>query len=141
MVEVDAHTTHHLRRRVLRAGDPASDVRFPEDHSPGAFHLAVADDHEVVAVASFSFQPHPLLAAARSVHLRGMAVDERSRGSGAGRMLLDHAVERLRGQGVEVLWANGRDGALGFYVRLGWSVVGEGFVMDGVPHHLVMIEL
>jgi hypothetical protein len=40
-----------------------------------------------------------------------------------------------------VVWAKARDTALGFYLRLGWVVVGEGFVYNGLPHHTAVLDL
>jgi hypothetical protein len=52
-------------------------------------------------------------------------------------------VTRARAAGVEVLWANGRDGALGFYERIGFRVAGDGFLDNtmGLPHHVVIANI
>lgn len=142
MVEVDAEATYELRRRVLRGGRPAAEVRFPEDQAPGAFHLAVAEDGRPVAVATFLPEATPHRPESRSARVRGMAVEPRLQRAGLGRLILEAARERLRRDGFEVLWANGRDSALDFYRRLGWQVVGEGFVDDsGIPHHVVLTDI
>jgi GNAT superfamily N-acetyltransferase len=142
VVEVEADETYDLRRRVLRESRPASDVSFPEDHVPGALHLGVAGaDGALRAVASFSPQPTPHRPDARAARLRGLAVEPPFQQAGVGRRLLDAAVERLREQGFQVVWANGRDGALGFYTRLGWRVLGDGFAISGIPHHVVLLDL
>ncbi len=108
----------------------------------GALHLGVRDDDgALLAVASFSPGTAPHRPGARAVRLRGLAVEPTLQQAGVGRMLLGTAIERLRSQGYEVLWANGRDTVLGFYRRLGWQVVGQGFVMAGHPHHVVTLEL
>jgi GNAT superfamily N-acetyltransferase len=142
---VGAADTHDLRRRVLRDGRPDAVVAFPEDGRPGAFHLAVRSEEggHIVAVATFSPEPAPSRPGRRAVHLRGMAVAQRWQYHGAGRLLLEDAIARLQREGVEVLWANARDSALGFYQRLGMEVVGEGFVLpgSGVPHHVVVLDL
>ncbi|HSH62300.1 MAG TPA: GNAT family N-acetyltransferase [Acidimicrobiales bacterium] len=142
VVEIEAVDAHDLRRRVLREGRPDADVSFPEDHVAGALHLGVTGDHgALLAVASFSPQAAPHRPGARAVRLRGLAVEPQLRQAGVGRMLVGTAAERLRSQGYEVLWANGRDNALGFYRRLGWQVLAKGFVMAGHPHHVVSLEL
>ena len=143
VVDIDAEATHDLRRRILRNGRPEAEVRFAGDTGPGAFHLGVVDDEgTVVAVASFYLRRTPHRPGARAVQMRGMAVEPRLQGAGLGRLLVDASVDRLRRDHIEVLWANGRDTALGFYRRLGWEVVGEGFVTDpGVPHHVVLVDL
>ncbi|MDP8991513.1 MAG: GNAT family N-acetyltransferase [Actinomycetota bacterium] len=138
-MEIDAESTYDLRRRLLREGRSDAEVDFAEDHLPGAMHLGVVDDQgALVAVASFSPRPAPHRPGARAVQVRGMAVEPQLQRNGLGRLLLEEGAERLRPRGAEVLWANGRDSVLGFYQRLGWQVVGEGFVFAGVPHHVVM---
>ncbi len=142
VVDIDAGQTHDLRRQVLRDGRPEADVDFPGDRVPGAFHLGVLDDAgAVVGVASLSPEPTPHRPGKRGVRLRGMAVDPRYRGTGAGSALLAAAVERARTAGHEVLWANARDTALAFYEQRGWAVVGEGFVHVDLPHHVALLDL
>lgn len=146
---VTARHTYGLRRQVLRDGDPSSDVVFPEDDRPGAFHLAVWEDGEIVGVGSFSPEGAPAPAGPirqglRGARLRGMAVRQDRQGHGFGRLLLDDAEDRLRAEGFEVLWANGRDSAQGFYERLGFDVVGDGFLAGpagDTPHHVVVLDL
>ena len=143
IVEIGAGDTHGLRRRLLRDNWTESDVAFPEDTAPGALHLGVMDDEDaLMAVGSFSPQATPHRAGWRAAKLRGMAVEPTVQRSGVGRLLIDAAVDRLRAEGFEVIWANGRDSALGFYRRLGWEVAGEGFLNEnGIPHHVVVTEL
>jgi GNAT superfamily N-acetyltransferase len=148
--EVPAEATHDLRWRILRRGRPGAVVVFPEDGRPDAFHLAVrdtdgADDGAgpIVAVASFSAEATPYRPGRPAVRLRGMAVDEPSQHHGLGRLLVATVVERLRAQGVAVLWCNARDSAGGFYARLGFEVIGEGFVVaeSGIAHHVMVLDL
>jgi phosphoribosylformimino-5-aminoimidazole carboxamide ribotide isomerase len=76
------------------------------------------------------------------MQLRFMAVDPAMRGRGVGRQLLDHALCELRKQKTGILWANGRDTALDFYTRLGFTVIGDGFIHEpGLPHHLIILDL
>jgi ribosomal protein S18 acetylase RimI-like enzyme len=72
-----------------------------------------------------------------------MAVDEDLQGSGVGRMLLDAAAVRMRAAGAQVAWAYARDTALGFYEKLGWQVIGDGFTHGwrDLPHHFVVLDL
>lgn len=132
---VTAAEVLELRGRVLRDGRPHEG--FPEDDSPGTFHLAVRDDDgAIVGVATFL--PHD----DGSWQLRGMAVGVEVQGQGIGRALLETGEERLRELGAGRAWANGRDTALPFYERLGWRVVGDGFAMaSGLPHHRIELDL
>jgi GNAT superfamily N-acetyltransferase len=139
--EVPVERTYAVRREVLRGGREDADVRFPTDDR--GFHLAaVDDDAAVVGVASFFPSPTPKRPGADAWQLRGMAVTPPFQGTGVGTLLLDDAVRRLRALGAAVLWADGRDTALGFYKRAGWAVEGDGYVTGiGLPHHTVVLEL
>ena len=141
--DIPAEATHELRWRVLRGSRPGAPVVFPEDSRPGAFHLGVRDDGALLAVASFSEEATPYRPGRSAVRLRGMAVDEPSQHHGIGRLLVTTVVDRLRAGGVDVLWCNARDSAGGFYARLGFEVVGEGFVLpeSGIAHHVMVLDL
>lgn len=139
VVEVHPEATHDLRRRVLRSHRPDLPVENPQDRAVGAFHLAVVDGDEVVAVGSFSPQPHPV-DGRDAARVRGMAVDPARRSLGLGGMLLDAAIARLAASGVTTVWANARLPALAFYERHGFVAVGEPFAEIGIPHVLVVRE-
>jgi GNAT superfamily N-acetyltransferase len=72
-----------------------------------------------------------------------MAVEAPSQHHGLGRLLITTVVERLRSEGVAVLWCNARDSAAGFYARQGFEVEGEGFVLpeSGFAHHVMVRDL
>ena len=142
--DVPAEATHDLRWRILRESRPGAVVVFPEDSRPEAFHLAVrGDGGAIVAVASFSAEATPYRPGRRAIRLRGMAVDWPAQHHGLGRLLLATVVDRLRADGVDVLWCNARDSAAGFYARLGFEVVGDGFVLSesGIAHHVMVRDL
>jgi GNAT superfamily N-acetyltransferase len=142
--EIDAASCWDLRARVLRDGTPSTDPRFPEDSQPGTFHLGAFDpDGRLMAVVTLAAQPTPLRPASNAAQLRGMATEPAVRGQGYGQALVMVAVERLRSAGVEVVWARARDGALGFYERVGFLVEGEGYVTaeTGLRHHTVVLDL
>ncbi|MDQ3305829.1 MAG: GNAT family N-acetyltransferase [Actinomycetota bacterium] len=162
--EVAVEATYDLRRRVLREGEPEASVCFEGDDAPGAFHLAVLDhDHRPLAVATalpaalpaeLSPGVEPATEAVAGRHspirtwrsrtwrVRGMAVEPALQGQGLGTRLLDAVVVEARSRGAQALWAAGRDTALGFYDRRGWSVEGEGYPAAGdLPHHTVVLEL
>ena len=142
--DVPPEATHDLRWRILRDSRPGAPVAFPEDSRVDAFHLAVRDaDGTVVAVASFSAEAAPHRPGRSAVRLRGMAVDGPAQHHGLGRLLVTTVVDRLQRDGVEVLWCNARDSAAGFYARLGFEVVGDGFVLpeSGIAHHVMLREI
>lgn len=117
-------------------------VRFSCDTEPEVVHLAVAQPGQrPVAVATIVPAASDRRPGRAAWRLRGMAVDPAHQGEGIGSLLLDAVVERCRAAGAEVIWAHGRDSALGFYRRRGWSVEGEGYLEIGIPHHDVVFDL
>jgi GNAT superfamily N-acetyltransferase len=144
VTEIPVDATYDLRRRVLRVGTPSPEFRLREDTWEGAFHLgALTADGTVLAVASFVPRPTTWRPGRAAVQLRAMAVEPNRQRTGAGRVLFAAAVERLRSAGVEVMWADARDSALGFYRRAGMEVVGDRYVTEatGMPHHTVVLDL
>lgn len=138
---VGAAETYDLRARVLRDGD-LSAALVSDDDLPGAWHLGAHQSSLLLGVASFYPRPCPCASDVDAIQLRFMAVDPAARRRRVGRSLLDRAIRELREQHVPLLWANGRDTALGFYERAGFTVVGEGFIHEpGLPHHLITLDL
>ncbi len=134
---------HDLRRRVLRRGTPSDNVDFAGDDDPRTRHLAVRDrSGEVIATSTWSEQECPDRPGRRALQLRGMAVDDAWQGRGLGVVLLEAGLDLAAAREIDLVWANARDGALGFYTGHGFAVVGDGFVTSdtGLPHHRVLHE-
>jgi GNAT superfamily N-acetyltransferase len=142
---IAAADTHSLRHAVLRDSSPNAMLDFEGDDEPTTLHLGAFQGEALVGIATFLHRPcSDTPDATHAVQLRGMAVLPTLQSGGVGTVLLQAAIERLRGNGVDVLWANARDSALGFYQgRLGMTVGDHGFVtaVAGVPHHRVWIWL
>ncbi|RZU34477.1 GNAT family N-acetyltransferase [Blastococcus saxobsidens] len=121
----DAATTYPLWRDVLRDGRP---VDRPAD-PPGTLHLAArTPDGRVVGVVRFVPAPCPYRPGALAPwQLRGMATDPSVRGSGVGRALVTEGLARVAALGGDLVWCDARTTAVGFYERLGFSVVSGPF--------------
>lgn len=142
IADVAVGDTHPLRRRVLREDRAEASVDYPEDASAEAFHLAAECGGVIVGVATFAPVPTPHRPGAPAWRLRGMAVAPEHHGQGVGRAMMETAKDRARQAGVGVLWADGRDTALGFYTGSGWMIEGDGFTTaSGIPHHVVVLDL
>lgn len=140
IVELTPEQTHPLRLAVLRFDTPTKEVVFPEDTWPGALHLGLRVDGQLVATSSWVPREHD---GAPAVQLRGMATDRSLQGSGLGGVLLDAGCARHAAAGVSLVWANARDAALAFYLRHGFEVDGDGFIDANtqLPHHRVLRRL
>ena len=144
VAEIPAEATHELRRRVLRRGRREVEVRFAGDDAAGTLHLAVLDDDgRPLAVATASPQACERRAGRTAWKVRGMAVKPERQGEGLGGRLLEEIEARATGAGIEVLWADGRDSALGFYRRRGWVVEGESYLTPatGLAHHTIIRDV
>lgn len=133
-----------LRARILRAGRPVESARSRQDALPETRHLgAFTAGGELGGCVTYFWEDTPLASGRRAVRFRGMAVDDAMQGLGIGRALMRGLVTRARGVGAQVLWANGRDGALGFYERIGFRVAGDGFLDREMqlPHHVVIADI
>lgn len=155
VVELDAAVTHPLRASVLRRGTPSSAVVLDGDADADTLHLGVRTaDGNVVAVSTWLRRKAPdvidrsdlqaessaPVGPASAVQLRAMATSPDVQGRGIGARLLGAGVERAFAAGADVVWANARDTALGFYRRHGFVVVEPGFVdaTTALPHHVVV---
>jgi GNAT superfamily N-acetyltransferase len=142
---IAAADTHPLRLTVLRDNSPTAVLVFDGDDEPSTFHLGAFDDEALVGIASFVHRPCSNTPDTKSaVQLRGMAVSATMQSGGVGGALLGAAIERLRHDGVDVLWANARTTALGFYQgRFGMTVGDDAFVdaTTGLSHHRVWLHL
>jgi GNAT superfamily N-acetyltransferase len=142
---IRAADTHPLRRSVLRDNSTTAVLVFDGDDDPTTFHLGAFEGEVLVGIATFIARPCSNRPdAKRAVQLRGMAVSPTLQSGGVGGALLRAAIDRLRDDGVDVLWANARDAALGFYQgRLGMTVGDDAFVdaTTGLAHHRVWLYL
>lgn len=131
-----------LRHAILRPGRPVSYSVYSEDE--GAVHIGAWDDGALVGCATVFPDPWDgPPAQPRAWRLRGMAVDPSRQGTGVGRKVLEAAVDAARAAGAPMMWANARSTAVGFYERLGWTVVGEEFrtADTGLPHKAMLLDL
>jgi GNAT superfamily N-acetyltransferase len=128
-----------LRWRVLRAGLPRQTAVFAGDESASALHAAALRGERVVGCATLHESQWNEAAAWQ---LRGMAVDADMRRQGVGRRLLEGIDALLAGRGQTLrLWCNAREVAVGFYLRMGWKVASERFVIETAGPHFKMSRL
>ncbi len=77
----------------------------------------------------------------QTVRLRQMAVQGNLQGQGIGASIMSFAENLARDKGFDRVIMHARDSAIGFYEKLGYKVVGEGFMEVNLPHHLMVKEL
>jgi len=138
--QVDAEATYALRLQELRQGRPAE---MDGDDAPYALHLAARlDGDEIVGVVRLHPRDCPWRPGEGSWQLRGMATDPRVRGLGVGRALVAEGLARVAARGGDLVWCDARQGAVGFYQRIGFTIVTEPYDLRPVgPHQGMLIEL
>lgn len=69
------------------------------------------------------------------IQLRQMAVSNNGQQKGTGRAIVGFAENIAREKGYKMLMMHARNGALGFYEKCGYKIVGREFTEVGIPHH------
>ena len=74
---------------------------------------------------------------AKSCRLRQMAVLNNLQGKGIGRALMNFAENIARDLGYKKIIMHARKTAVGFYEKLGYSVIGDEFMEVTIPHFVM----
>ncbi len=136
---ISASETLAVRIPVLRPGFPPESAIFDGDDAPATMHFGACAGSEVIGVASIYRVPFPDLPdAAETWQLRGMAVMPEWQGRGVGDALLSACVEAVRQATGLKMWCNARKGAVRFYEKHSWEILGEEFEIPTVGPHFRM---
>ncbi len=101
-------------------------AREKEDILIGAF-----DDDDLLACCLLTRSGN------NSVRLRQMAVQNNLQGKGIGASMMNFAETVARDKGFKKMVMHARKTALGFYEKLGYSVVGDEFTEVTIPHFVM----
>ena len=139
---ISAAETIPLRHEVLRVGRPVETCIFPGDELSSTRHYGAFQEGQLVGVASFYDQPPPWDTTRQALQLRGMAVRDTLQGLGVGSQLLEAALAEmaLQPELPRLVWCNARTRAVPFYLRHGFSVLGDEFEIAGVGPHFRMVR-
>lgn len=74
-------------------------------------------------------------------HIGRMAVLKEWRRNGVGSALLHWLLEEIRGRRMQQALLNAQIGAVGFYRKFGFQVVGKEFMEAGIPHVKMILKL
>jgi GNAT superfamily N-acetyltransferase len=140
---VVAPVVRPLRHAVLRPGWPDAESVYLGDDHPSAAHVAVRaqDAGEVLAVGTVLPEASPWEPEVPAWRIRGMAAQERRRGEGLGKLVLEALIDHVSAHGGGVLWCNARIKASTFYQRAGFETRGDTFDLPGIGEHRQMWRL
>lgn len=117
-----------LRERILRKplGLVVTDAEKQQDTQD--YLLGAFDGGVIKGCLILQKQPDS------SVKMRQVAVDENTQGQGVGGQMLQAAYGVLQGWGITNLYCHARSTAVDFYTRHGWTVTGDAFLEQNIPH-------
>jgi GNAT superfamily N-acetyltransferase len=137
VVRVPRAATFRLRSAVL--GWAPTELRIDDN----ATHLALVNEDQVIAVVSHTAWPCPDRSEIPARYFWAMAVDSPHQHQGHGRRLLNAVASHPRAAGEQLLWADARESAVGFYVICGATASTQTFMDDvtGLTDHRVIFTL
>lgn len=136
--KVEAAEIYPLRYAVLIVGTNRDSPVFPGDELDTTTHFGAFDAETCVACLSVI---RSVWREAPAWQMRGMASAPEWRGRGAAMALIAHA-ERVIGLGSDlgVIWLNAREAAVGFYLKAGYVMDSERFMIENVGPHYRMVK-
>jgi predicted GNAT family N-acyltransferase len=75
---------------------------------------------------------------ARRIQMRQVAVDEKARGRGIGRMMVEYSEDLARKLGFREMILHAREVVVPFYELLGYTRVGDRFIEVTIPHWVMV---
>ncbi|NEW78494.1 MAG: GNAT family N-acetyltransferase [Gelidibacter sp.] len=136
--EISAEETFPIRLKVLRKNIPLP-YEFNGDFDKDTIHLGAFKNDKLIAVSSYMKASNKNFER-NQYQLRGMATLTEYQGFGAGKLMLEKAVQILKEKNSNVLWCNARIAAVDFYKKQGFQTFGEKFDILYVGEHYVMLK-
>lgn len=121
-----------MRYRVMREplGQPLGSERNEGDAT--GIHFALYEDHELRAIARLD-------QAEKGVsQVRFVAVDSLIQGKGYGKQIMLAVEEYSKNAGNSKMILHARDYAVKFYLKLGYTLIGESYKLFGTLQHYLM---
>lgn len=125
-----------IRWQTLRApwGEPEGSEK--DEREDETLHRAAFRGDEIVGVARI--QKNSI----DEAQIRYMGVVEECRGYGIGRLLVESLEEAAREKGFKQIILDARENAVGFYIVLGYEVVGESYLLfESIQHYRMKKQL
>lgn len=137
--QISPEQTKALRHLVLWPHiEKEEDCVIDIDHREDAVHLATFDGERIVSIGSLFQMDSSKLEIKKQYRLRAMATHPDYRGKNAGRILVEYALDHLKKQGVQVLWCDAREIAVGFYESIGFEKLPEKYDIPKIGPHYFM---
>ena len=140
LMQIDHGSNHYLkmvqlRDMVLRKPLGLSFTDEELAHEKNDTHIVCIEDDKMLGCCVLVKQN------ADEVRLRQMAVAPNLHGKGIGASLLSFAENIAVDKGYKKMTMHARDTAIGFYEKLGYTVIGTAFEEVTIMHHVMEKEL
>jgi ribosomal protein S18 acetylase RimI-like enzyme len=136
--KITPEASYPVRHDVLRKGKPIASCRFEGDDLPTTRHYGLFEDDRLQGIISLFENSNHWFEATKQMQIRGMAVLEHNQGKGYGKQLVHFCEKYLAETDCELVWFNARENAIGFYQKLGYTILGEPFNIEGIGTHYIM---
>ncbi|WP_160062685.1 GNAT family N-acetyltransferase [Psychromonas sp. L1A2] len=126
VVAIKWQDTISVRHQVLWPHKPPEFCRVEGDEQ--ALHFAVMGSQQIVCVASLYIDNN-------TARLRKFATLSAFQSKGVGSFMINYLIDNLKQQGINYLWFDARESALGFYQRFGFDKMGELFYKSDIAYY------
>jgi GNAT superfamily N-acetyltransferase len=138
--KINAIDTYPVRQEVLRKGKPIETCRFKGDDDDNTVHFGLYQKEQLIGIISIFKEKNNLFQEKNQFQIRGMAVLEEFQGKGFGAELVKVAENYCINQNVDLIWFNAREIAVSFYKKLGYTSIGDSFLIPDVGIHFAMYK-
>ena len=138
--EISALDTYAVRHPVLRHGKALESCHFEGDNLDNTKHFGYFEEGNLLGVISLFESKNRTFAEKNQFQIRGMAVLANQQKKGIGDKLMRYTEDFVKKQPHPFLWFNARENAVGFYKKLGYSVLGNPFDIGDIGMHYIMCK-
>lgn len=138
--KISSSATYPVRHEVLRKGKPIETCQFKGDDDENTVHFGLYQKEQLIGIISIFKEPSILFSEKNQLQIRGMAVLEEFQGKGFGAELVKAAENYCINQNVDLIWFNAREKAIPFYKKLGYTSIGDSFLIPDVGIHFAMYK-
>ena len=138
--KISSLETYPVRHEVLRKGKPIETCQFKGDDDENTVHFGLFLEDKLVGIISIFKENNILFPELNQFQIRGMAVLEEFQGKGFGAELVKEAENHCISLNTDVIWFNARENAVSFYKKLGYTSIGDSFLIPDVGIHFAMYK-
>ncbi|WNS44618.1 GNAT family N-acetyltransferase [Paenibacillus sp. MMS20-IR301] len=115
-------------------------IEFYKYIDVAAINKRMQEDHEIFVAASAEGLSG-IVELRSNNHISLLFVRNEHKGTGIGRILLQHAVERMKAEGITQITVNSSPNSVGFYASQGFVPVGEEQEVQGIRSLRMLLDL